>query len=503
MGWLADRRPAVLLAAALAAACTPSTRPAVAPAPPPGGAALHLQHDLDALLDAPGLARGAWGAVVRSLDRGDTLYARNANRLLLPASTLKILTLAAAGERLGWDFRFETRLLALGAISDGTLHGDLFVVGSGDPTILDRDGSGERLFAEWAVALRDAGIFTIDGRVVGHDRAFRELGLGNGWAWDDLPYGYAARVTALQFNDNLAGLLVSPGPAPGAPAAIAIDPPETGLEIENDVVTGPADAVAALRIERLPGSPRLTVRGTAPLGGEPSARTVSVDDPTAFFAASLRRALVAHGLDVTGPALSVDELDGAPAGTEAHPIATHRSAPLAEVAVRLMKQSQNLHAETLLLTMGRRSGVPTAAGGARAVRATLEAWGIAPEAFAQVDGSGLSRYDAVTASALAGVLARVDGDPAARAVFAQALPIAGEDGTLEARFAGTPAAGNARAKTGSMSGVRALAGYVTAADGERLVFAVLGNNFDAPGAAVDQAIDACVVRLTRFERDRP
>ena len=503
MSWLADRRPAVLLAAALAAACTPSTRPAVAPGTPPGGAALRLRHDLDATLDAPELARGAWSVVVRSLDRGETLYTRDANRLLLPASTMKIVTLAAAGERLGWDFRFETRLIALGALSGGTLHGDLFVVGSGDPTILDRDGSGERLFAEWAVALRAAGIFAIDGRIVGHDRAFRELGLGNGWAWDDLPYGYAARVSALQFNDNVAGVLVSPGTAPGAPATIAVDPPGTGLAVENGVVTGPADTAAALQIERLPGSPHLTVRGTVPLGGEPAARTVSVDDPTAFFAASLRRALVAHGLDVTGPALSVDDLDPSPAGTEAHAIATHRSAPLSEMAVRLMKQSQNLHAETLLLAMGLRSGAPTAAGGARAVRATLEAWGIASEAFAQVDGSGLSRYDAVTANALADVLAHVDGDAAARAVFDRALPIAGEDGTLEARFASTPAAGNARAKTGSMSGVRALAGYVTAADGERLVFALLGNNIDAPGAAVDQAIDACVVRLTRFERDRP
>lgn len=505
MSWPARRgastRIAAIAAVALChAACQPSTRPAVAPQAPPGGAVQRLAYDLDAVLDAPTLARGSWGVVVRSLDRGDTLYARHADRLLLPASNMKILTLAAAGERLGWDFRFETRLLALGTIDGGVLQGDLFVVGSGDPTFVDRDSSAARAFAEWAVALRAAGIGVVHGRIVGDDRAFREIGLGAGWAWDDLAAGYASRVSALQFNDNVAGLLVTPGAAPGAPATVAVDPPATGLVVDNRVLTASPDTTASVLVERLPGSSTLTLTGSVPFGAPPAARTVSVENPPLFFAASLRRALVANGVGVEGPAATVDHLDAPVGGTLRHVILTHHSAPLAEIAVRMMKQSQNLHAESVLMAIGRQAGTPTAADAVRDVRATLEGWGLPPSAVVQADGSGLSRYNYVTADALVRVLEHVNRDESARAVFSAALPEAGRDGTLEDRFRGTPAEGRVSAKTGSMSGVRTLSGYLTDASGERLVFSILGNNADVPGADIDRAIDECVVRLTMFRR---
>lgn len=465
-------------------------------------AAAHLRHDLDTIFTAPALARGAWSIIVRSLDRDDVLYARNSSRLLLPASALKILTLAAAGEQLGWDFQFETRLVALGSIEHGVLHGDLFVVGTGDPTLVDRDGSAEHAFAEWARALRKAGISAIRGRIVGDDRAFQDSGLGAGWSWDDLVAGYAARVSALQFNDNLVGLQIAPGTAPGAPARVTIDPPGSGLMVVNRVMTAAAGGTASVVAHRLPGSVELLLTGAVPLDAAPVARTVSVDNPTRFLVSALRRALIADGVAVEGEAVDVDDLHEPPLAAEAHAIGTYRSAPLAEVAVRLIKQSQNLHAETLLVAIGRQVGDPTAAGGVRAIRTTLEGWGVAPGAFFQADGSGLSRYNYVSADALADVLTHVDRHPESRAVFAAALPVAGEDGTLEARFVGSAADGIVHAKTGSMSGVRTLAGYATTVSGERLVFAILGNDIDAPGIVLTEAIDACVVRLTRFDRNR-
>ncbi len=489
---------AALLTALLLAGCHASARPAISPRPaeaPP----VALARSLDAILEAAPLSRGYWGAEVRSLDHDDTLYARNADRLLMPASTMKILTLAAAGERLGWDFRFETRLLASGPIADGVLDGDLVVVGSGDPTILDRDGSASRLFADWAAQLRSAGILAIRGRLVGDDRAFRGTGLGNGWAWDDLASGYAAAVSALQFNDNIAGLLFTPGAAAGASAAVAIDPSGTDLTIVNRVVTGAPDSRAVVVARRLPGSSRLEIEGSVPLGGPAVARTVSVDNPTLFFVTALRDALTANGILVMGPAVDIDEIeppDDAPART----LLVHHSAPLSEMAVTMMKLSQNLYAETLLAVMGRQTGMPTAAAGVGVVRTTLEAWGVPASAVIQVDGSGLSRYDYVSAAAIVAVLAHVNRDDAARTVFAAALPLAGHDGTLEARLVDTPAGGTVLAKTGSMTGVRTLAGYATAANGERLAFALLGNNFDVPGPTVEAAIDACVLRLVGFSR---
>src|SRR5579871_5616428 len=131
-----------------------------------------FQHDLDAMLAAPGLERAFWGVLVRPVDRDETIYSLNAGKLMMPASTMKIVTLAAAAERLGWDYTYPTRLFAGGAIDGGALHGDLIVVGSGDPSIDDWDGKATVLFAEWAAQLKALGINRIDGRIIGDDDAF-------------------------------------------------------------------------------------------------------------------------------------------------------------------------------------------------------------------------------------------------------------------------------------------------------------------------------------------
>jgi len=166
----------------------------------------------------------------------------------------------------------------------------------------------------------------------------------------------------------------------------------------------------------------------------------------------------------------------------------------------LMKASQNQYAETLLKTVSSGAGVPSAAGGRSATQALLEGWGVPASGLIQRDGSGLSRYDYVTPDALVAILAHVYRDDRLRGPFEASLPIAGRDGTLSNRMKGTPAEGNARAKTGSMTNVRALSGYVTAADGEPLVFSILANNFGTAPDMILQAADAIVVRLAKFSR---
>jgi D-alanyl-D-alanine carboxypeptidase/D-alanyl-D-alanine-endopeptidase (penicillin-binding protein 4) len=190
-----------------------------------------------------------------------------------------------------------------------------------------------------------------------------------------------------------------------------------------------------------------------------------------------------------------------PAATEHMPaLVSYQSAPLSILAARLMKTSQNQYAETLLRTLGAAGGVPTAANGAASAASILQEWGVPAGGLIQRDGSGLSRYDYVSPETLAAILAHVDGDVTLRAPFEAALPIAGRDGTLSNRMKGTAAEGNARAKTGSMSNVRALCGYVTSASGERLVFSILANNFEASADVVDGATDAIVVELAQFGR---
>jgi D-alanyl-D-alanine carboxypeptidase/D-alanyl-D-alanine-endopeptidase (penicillin-binding protein 4) len=446
------------------------------------------------------LARGAWGVVVRSLKSGETVFERNAQKLLMPASNMKIVTLAAAADRLGWNFTYETRLAMSGQVRNGVLDGDLVVVGSGDPAIGTIDGVADRLFGDWAERLSRLGVRAIGGRVIGDDNAFDDEELGFGWSWDDLADDYAAGVSALQYNENAVRIAVAPGPAIGDSAAAAADPPESGVEIVNRVKTASADGAATLHARRLPGRERLELTGAIPLAGAPAILTVSVDNPTLFFVRSLRRALVAHGIDVRGAAVDVDAIDDPPR-TPLTPIASWRSAPLSALAARLMKDSQNQYAETLLKTLGSTGGQTGSAIAGRAVlQNVLSEWGLPPSGFILRDGSGLSRYDYVSADALAGILAHVYGDDRLRDPFLASLPIAGRDGTLANRMKGTAAEGNARAKTGSMSNVRAMSGYVTTADGEPLAFVILANNFETTADVVNRAADAIVVRLAELKR---
>jgi D-alanyl-D-alanine carboxypeptidase/D-alanyl-D-alanine-endopeptidase (penicillin-binding protein 4) len=325
--------------AATRTASSPSTRQAVL-ARPASPALQVLVRDIDAIMGDPALARGYWGVLVKSLKSDDTLYESNARKLLIPASNMKIVTLAAAAERLGWNYTYRTQLLAAGQVVSDRLVGDLLVVGNGDPSIGLADGMADALFAEWAAKLKVSGIQSISGRVVGDDNAFDDNSLGFGWSWDDLPDDYAAGVSALQFNENAIRLAVAPGKAVGDSAAISITPVESGLVVHSTLTTAAADATPGITAHRLPGSSTLELRGTIPLGSAPVTRVVSVDNPTIFFVSALRRALIAQGIDVRGPAVDIDAVTDPPSRTGAREVLSYASPPLSTLALRLMKASQ-------------------------------------------------------------------------------------------------------------------------------------------------------------------
>ena len=509
-----DRRPGAKGALALVlllfvTACHRAPRPAAVPASPAAGGVSRLQRDIETILAVPALTRSYWGIVVRSAKNNDTLYSQNAARLLMPGSTMKIVTLAAAAERLGWDYVYDTRLVAAGPIDAGMLSGDLVVVGSGDPSIVDAGGVADGIFTGWAETLKSGGVRTIAGRVIGDDNAFDDEALGPGWAWDDLQGRDATSVSALQYNENTVQASIAPGAAVGAPAIVMLTPAGGSLDLDSRITTNEALAVPSIAARRSPGSNRLELRGSIPLASEPVARIVSVDNPTLFFVTALRNALTAQGIDVRGAAADIDDVDGvagvnalrdAPSPAGGTVLVVHHSPPLSELAKRLMKDSVNLYADTLLKTIGATSGAATFEGGRRAAAVTLQPWGVAPAGVVQVDGSGLSRYNYVTPEALVTVLMHVDRNDGMREKFEASLPIAGRDGTLAARMKGTAAEGNARAKSGALANVRSLAGYVTSADGEPLVFAIVANNFGTMPEVAIAAIDAIVVKLAEFRR---
>ena len=461
-----------------------------------------LQADLSIVFNAPVMSRGAWGVDIRSLETGERLFHLNAGKLMMPASNMKILTLAAAAESLGWDAQFTTSVEALGVIGGGRLSGDLLVRGSGDPSINTREQRATVVFDEWAAALKASGIEHVDGRIIGDDQAFDDEGLGPGWAWDYLQYGYAAPVGALQYNEDIAALRVAPGLVEGDPALVTLEA-GSGLTLLNRATTSASGTLATVDYRRHLDRPLLELTGSIPVGAAALSRSVSVVNPTVFFAQALKDALVARGITVSGDAVDLDDVA---AELFAQPrdrrlIVTTQSPPLRGIATVLMKVSQNLYAETLLKAMGARSGgLGTTEAGRTAARDIFRRWGIADDAYVQVDGSGLSRYNYVTTDTIVTILERMYTAPEHREAFVATLPVAGKDGTINTRMRRTPAEGNAVAKTGSIANVRALSGYVRTRDGEPLVFALIANDFTIPAATVNWIADLAVEILANFTR---
>ena len=452
------------------------------------------------------MARGVWGVDIRSLDTGERLFDLNAGRLMMPASNMKIVTLAAAADVLGWDHRFTTALETSAAVDAGVgvLRGDLIVRGGGDPTINTRDKRASAVLDEWAGALRAAGIQQIDGRIIGDDQLFDDEGIGPGWAWDYLQFGYAAPVGALEFNENLATLTIGPAAQAGDPAQVTLTP-GAGLSILNRVSTGAAGSPTSVDYRRRLDQPVLEVSGSIAAGSASVERAVAVVNPTIFFAQSLKDGLVARGIAVSGPAVDLDDVAAELAGStsERRAIVETKSPPLGEIATVLMKVSQNLYAETLLKAMGAaRGGLGTFEGGLTAVRSALTSWGVPDDAYVNADGSGLSRYNYLTPATITAVLEREYTDARHRTPFMATLPVAGKEGegTMATRMRRTRAEANAIAKTGSISNVRALSGYVRTRDGEMLVFSIIANDFVIPAATVNWIADLAVEHLANFTR---
>lgn len=476
------------VAALSAGACAglPARSPAATGPPAAAAAGTPIDH----LLDDPVLARALVAVRIESLGDGRVVYARNSARLVVPASNLKLLTVAVAADRLGWTYRYATRLEAAGTVAGGVLHGDLVVVGGGDPSIASQGFGAAPLFAEWAGALRQAGIGRVDGRLIGDDRAFDDEGLGAGWSWDYLGAGYAAPTGALSYNENVAVVRAWPAATVGDTARVELSPPGNLLQVTDDLTTGPAGSDVSVTLQRLPDSPHLTIRGSVPAGGGMVIRTAAVDNPTKFFVEGLRLALADRNIPVSGGAWDIGDVADPPPTAGRHLIARHESQSLSSLAGYCLKVSQNVYGETFLKTLGLSTGKPGSVEGGRQVAIqTLTAWGIPADSYVMDDGSGLSRYDYVTADTIVAVLRHVWRDERLRGPFVAALPVAGRDGTLASRMKGTILDDNVEAKTGTLANVRALSGYLETRAGEKLVFSIIVNNFTAPASDVDRIVE--------------
>lgn len=417
------------------ASCAPSA-PAGAPQPVRAPLA-QLRWSLDSLVGGYKFRNAQLAVLVVNPTSGDTLYSRNAGKSYMPASNQKIITSAVALTRLGPAYRFRTVLATRGALRDSVLDGDLIVIGNGDPTLSDRvHGSAMISMIAIADSLRARGARRVTGSLRPGGNAFPGSIYGYGWEHDDLTGSSGAPTDELLYNEGMVRTVVH--------------------RERGDTV----DLVATM-------------------------------NPANSYLAALDTALRARGITVgLGVSDSIAEIT-----TPLDTIYSFESPPLREILKHFMKPSQNQIGEVLIKALGKEEkGAGLADSGAVVIRDQLGLWGVDTSSFVVYDGSGLSRHNLVTAEGLVKILVAMQRDSA----FYESMPIAGVDGTVRNRMRNTPAAGNLRAKTGTLEFVRSLSGYVTTADKQRLAFSLLSNHFTEPVSEVTRLQDAIGVVLAMY-----
>jgi D-alanyl-D-alanine carboxypeptidase/D-alanyl-D-alanine-endopeptidase (penicillin-binding protein 4) len=451
-----------------------------------------LQQTVDSIVTAPMWRNARLGILVVDPASGDTLVSHDADRLFMPASNQKLFTGAIATTLLGPEFRWRTPVLLHGVQRGRTFVGNVYVQGSGDPSISDalRGGRAPSAFDEAIATLTARGIRRITGRVLPYGDALPGLTTGYGWAYDDFDAAYSAAIDELMFNEGELYVVAKAGRRVGAPVLATTAPTRRYPMLRIEATT--RDSVVA------PGAPRpprlqaaydsvghaLVLSGTLALGD--SARlTVAYRHPNDAFLAAFGESLAAQRITVQGRRIARRDTSGRAFDT----LAVITSPPFAEVLARMEKPSQNQMAELFFRTVARHITGEGSADSAQAVGArTLASWGVTSADAAYRDGSGLSRHDYMTPRAVVKVLDAMRRSPHYE-LFRDALPIAGVDGTIRSRMRGTPAEGNVRAKTGTLDKARSLSGYVTTANGRVLLFSMLVNNFTVPNRDVERVQD--------------
>lgn len=447
-----------------------------------------LEAAIDAVITRPQLAKARWGIVISPLSPNlkSNLYNRDAERFFIPASNAKLLTTAAALLQLGATYQIKTSVYGTPTF--------LRVVGRGDPSLSNLQ------LQDLAQQLKRQGVRHVQHLVV-DDGYFQGNTLNLTWQWEDVQTDYGTAVNSLILNQNAVELKLSTQKL-GQSLAISWSDPiaSSGWQIVNNSITASKSAQNTVELTAVFGKPILKIKGQLAIDAEAETFGLPIIDPTAYFLEHFKQALAAEGITVAKASIQFER-----DVTNQPELAAVKSPELATLLKETNQESNNLYSEILLRTLSTSAKLnlnysvtnDSAELGLKELKASLTKLGVNPESYVLLDGSGLSRQNLVTPDAIAQTLKLMAQTPQS-AVYRASLPTAGVNGTLKRRFLKTAAQGNLQAKTGTLSGVSALSGYLDVPGYQPLVFSIMVNQSDQSTATLRQAIDEIVLLLTRL-----
>ncbi|NUP88267.1 MAG: D-alanyl-D-alanine carboxypeptidase/D-alanyl-D-alanine-endopeptidase [Candidatus Sumerlaeia bacterium] len=470
-----------------------------------------LIQEINDLLEEAAFSGGV-SILIEQREPARALFERQADQLVIPASNNKLHTTAAALHFLGPDLTLTTRVVTNGTVNEaGVLEGDLIVIGSGDPTISGRFNGGNILgtFEQWATELQARGIRAIAGRIIGDDDLFDDELIEETWSPRELGEWYSAESSALSLNDNCVDLVWTAGPTVGSPASWTADPATPYLTIRSEVRTVAEGTETDRYYRRAADSNSVRVTGGIPLG-QTNTDYAAVHNPTLFAVTVLRDVLQRQGIQVSGEAVDIDDLDKSAVRQSLTELTSFTSPPLSTIVDIVNQHSQNFYADMVLKLIGREvEGEGSFDAGVRAVRRHLDEIGALPPGWQMLDGSGLSGQNRTTPRCLVTLIRAMMSSPHSETFLASLPRGRAERGSLRRRFGQTArsraVAGQIQGKTGYIGGVYALSGTLTNQAGVEMIYSLVLNRYESESTPPLQLLDAIAVAAaaSTFEADAP
>ena len=434
----------------------------------------NLKTNINNIINRPELERSRWGIVIKTLNSQTNIYSLNGDKYFVPASNVKLLTTAAALLKLGPAYRIRTSVYATGVLPDLT---SLRIVGRGDPTLTTNQ------LRELATQLKNQGVRNIENLIV-DDSYFPQPVINPTWEWEDIHYYYAPRVNSLILNENIVTLTLFPQDV-GQALSFTWSDVIAGQQwwLENNTITAEKQTPSKVTINGFLGKPKLEIQGKLAANSEPDIWYLAVLDPANYFLETWKNILLSEGINIKKNQIIKVQEDF----EKEQEIASIFSPALPIILNEINQESNNLFTESIANILNKEQKDTT--------KQTLTELGVNPDSYHLADASGLSRHNLVSPRSLVETLELMSQTPLAT-VYRESLAVAGVSGTLVNRFSETAVQGNLQGKTGTLTGVTALSGYLNLPQHQPLVFSIIVNRSQQPASVLRGAIDEIILLLS-------